>query len=426
MFDGFVTLRMYDTLEIPLTPGQQFGERVAGMKREVELSVRDPLKSAVPFHTNLYYQQVVDLRRVADIDAILHLNAKRTGTHKIQIVEAGRKCQGQIANTISAIVDAHPELLSVSRVDSCADVVDGPSVKWVAQSVRARSAQWQAEFGVAELRDDHGQKVPWSEMGKREVQTMYLGKRPNCFRVYDKLAERQSAYYWEKRKHERLASQIVLEKALEAAPRDNGVKASISAFGNKIRDHHARKLMCSGRHYFPFPSFESWFADQCVGPMTNVVQMNPVQMRLPGEEQPQQLSLVPKLPSVLTRVERQMAAGRVPPQIDTFEKLFSKTALDFNPFERLDFSSFNAKTEVDMGNYSPVEFAAGMQFKHWLQTGMSYQQLYAYWNLRRNAKAIAKKFAPFVAAANPPTEFSISSADLFERYRSSITRQLAA
>jgi hypothetical protein len=67
-----------------------------------------------------------------------------------------------------------------------------------------------------------------------------------------------------------------------------------------------------------------------------------------------------------------------------------------------------------------------MQFKHWLETGMTYQQLYAYWNTRRNAKAIAKKFAPFVSAANPPKVVSITSSDLYERYRSSVSRQMAA
>jgi hypothetical protein len=183
-----------------------------------------------------------------------------------------------------------------------------------------------------------------------------------------------------------------------------------------------RELLCSGRYYLPFPDFDTWFAAQCVGPMTNVVQM-----RLPGKEDPEQMDLLPQLPKVLTRVERQMAAGRVPPELDTFEKLFSKRALDFNPFERLTFSSFAGQTQIDMDDYSPVEFAAGMQFKQWLEKReMTYQQLYAFWNRTRNGKAIAEKFAPFVAAANPPKEVSISSSDLYERYRSSVSRQMAA
>jgi hypothetical protein len=411
---------MYDTIEIPLAPGERFSSRIAEVKTEVEFS-RDPLASIVPFRSNLYYKQVVDLRQVAEIDAILHLNAKKTRSHKIQIIEAGRKCFGEISDTIASIVDTHPELLAVSRVDACADLVDGPSVKWMAQSVRAKSAQWQAEFGRAELRDQQGKNIPWSEMGKREVQTVYIGKRPNCFRVYDKLSERFAKWQTEKRRHERLASQIVLDKALESAPASNVVKASISAHGKQTRDFHAKKLVCSGRHYFPFPSFETWFSAQCVGPMTNVVQM-----RLPGQEEPEQIDLLPKLPKVLTRVERQMAAGRVPDDLNSFEKLFSRAALDFNPFARLEFSDFQSRTEIEMSDYSLVEFAAGLQFKQWLETGMSYQQLYAYWNQGRHAKAIAKKFAPFVAAANPPAEFSISSTDLFERYRASVSRQLAA
>jgi len=402
-------------------PETRFSDRVSSLKIEVEFS--DPMTSAVPFRSNFYYKQVVDLRRVAEIDAILHLNAKKTGTHKIQIIEAGRKCQGQIADTIAEIVDEHPDLLGVSRVDSCADIVDGPSVCWIAQSVRARFAQWQAEVGTVQLRDETGRTIDWSEMGKREVQTMYLGKRPNCFRVYDKMAERFHVWKIEKRRHEQLAAQIVIDKATEGTPQVRYTPQPFAAHEvEAFRVLKRRKeLLCSGRFYLPFPDFSTWFAAQCVGPMTNVVQM-----RLPGQEEPEQLNLVPQIPKVLTRVERQMAAGRVPPQIDTFEKLFSKQAIEFNPFERLDFSSFAGQTQVDMDGYSAVEFAAGLQFKQWLQEGWTYQQLYAYWNRNRNAKAIAEKFAPFVAAANPAREATISSADLYERYRDSVSRQLAA
>jgi hypothetical protein len=413
---------MYDTLEILLVPGTSFSERIASFKFEVE-SVSDPLKSEIPFRPSLYYRQVVDLRRVADIDAVLHLNAKKTGTHKIQVIEAGKKCHGQIADTIAEIVNEHPDLLGVSRVDSCVDIVNGPSVSWIAQSLRARFAQWQAELGTVELRDGAGHTMSWAELGKKEVQTVYEGKRPNCFRFYNKLVEQFHVWNSKKRQHEQLARKIVIEKATEGAPEfrytpdafASGAVQSYRAFKRR------KELLCSGRYYLPFPDFETWFAAQCIGPMSNVVQM-----RLPGQENPEQMDLLPQLPKVLTRVERQMAAGRVPSELDTFEKLFSKQALDFNPFARLDFSSFAGQTQIDMDDYSPVEFAAGMQFKEWLQTGMSYQQLYAYWNRKKNAKAIAAKFAPFVAAANPPKEVSISSADLYQRYRDSVSRQLAA
>lgn len=396
---------MYDTLEIPLSSSVSFSDRIWSFKHEVE-SVSDPLKSAIPYRLNLYYRQVVDLRHVADLDAILHLNAKKTGTHKIQIVEAGRKCQGQIADTISQIVNDHPNLLGVSRVDSCADLVDGPSVKWIAQSVRAKSTQWQAQIGSMEIYDDDARKLDWSAMGKREVNTMYWGKRPNCFRCYNKKAERLHVWNSERRRHERMARQIVVDKATEGIPE---IRYTPEPFATRaMAEYYAfkkrKELLASGRYYLPFPDFDMWFTAQCVGPMANLAQM----------------------PKVLTRVERQMGAGRVPAQLDTVEKIFSKDALEFNPFARLEFSPFDVSTEVHLENYRPVEFAAGLQYKQWLQEGMPYQELWRIWDKSRNAKKIAKKFAPFVAAANPPEESTISPAELYEVYRNSVSRQMAA
>jgi hypothetical protein len=432
---------MYDTLEIPLMSEASFSDRISRLKSDVEFAsacsrrsvyspeLVGPSGSEIPFTQNVYYTQVVDLRRTADIEAVLHLNAKKTGVrhpHKIQILEAGHKCAGQIAETISRIVNDHPDLLGVSRVDSCADLVDGPEVKWMAQTVRARSAQWQAEFGTVELRDDKNHKVPWSEMGKRELQTMYIGKRPNCFRVYNKLAEQCAKWTRERRRHERLASEIVRDKALEGG-RDRQTYRLQSK--EELRAL-AKKFASGGRYYIPFPDFETWFAAQCVGPLTHLVRTAPnvIQMPLPGQEPPEQLPLLVELPKVLTRVERQMGAGRVPEALDSFEKIFSPNALEFNSFERLEFSSFNVDTQIDMDDFSPVEFAAGLQFKRWLETGeMSFQQLYAFWNTgSRKARAIEKKFAPFVAAANPSNVVSITSSDLYERYRSSVSRQMAA
>lgn len=393
-------------MEIPLNPNVRFTERASTIKLAVEHE-RNPLESPIPFRSNLYYQQVVDLRPQG-IDAVLHLNARKTGSHKIQIVEAGHKCSGEIADTLALIVDEHPKSQGVSRVDSCADVLDGPSVRWIAQSVRARSAQWQAQLGNIELRDDAGKRMSWSEMGKREVQTMYLGKKPNCFRVYDKKAERHRAWTLEKRRHEQMAAQMVADKVLECSDSEKNAAWQLRFPNLKAwRRDLDKRLKPSAARMFDFPPFEEWLKANCVGPMAKVLEFQ-------------------KLPSVMTRVERQMGAGRVPEQLNTFEKLFSRDAVEFNPFTRLDFSQFDVKTEISIDDFSPVEFAAGLQFKQWLETGMSYQQLYAFLSRKRNAKRIVKKFAPFIAAANPAKEVSISSAELYQQYRESLTRQMAA
>jgi len=365
------------------------------------------MESAIPFRSNLYYQQVVDLRPQG-IDAVLHLNARKTGTHKIQIIEAGHKCAGEIADTVAEITTEHPSFQLISRVDSCADVCDGPSVRWLAQSVRARSAQWQAQLGTVELRDGMNKPMQWSEMGKREVQTMYLGKKPNCFRVYDKTAERFRVWKLEKRRHEQMAARLVADKVIECSQSEENAAWQLRFPNLKAwRRDLDKRLKPSAARMFEFPDFETWLKANCVGPMAKVLEF-------------------PKLPSVITRVERQMGAGRVPEQLNTFEKVFSINAVEFNPFTRLDFSQFDAKTEISMEDFSPVEFAAGLQFKYWLETGMSYQQLYSFLSPKRNVKRIVKKFAPFIAAANPPKEKSISSAELYEHYRESLQRQMAA
>jgi hypothetical protein len=265
------------------------------------------------------------------------------------------------------------------------------------------------QFGAVELRDESDRKMLWSEMGKREVQTMYLGKRPNCFRVYDKLTERFRAWKLEKRRHEAMAGDIVAGKLSGIEEHRSqvvaywrvryGLKPWVKGLSKELRPGAARM--------FPFPDFGTWLRANCVGPMAKVIEM-------------------PQLPKVLTRVERQMGAGRVPERLNSFERIFSRDAVEFNPFDRLDFSMFSADTQIEERDYSPVEFAAGLMFKHWLETGMSYQQLYAYWSRKRNAKRIAKKFAPFIAAANPSKVVSITSSELYEQYRESLTRQLAA
>ena len=77
--------------------------------------------------------------------------------------------------------------------------------------------------------------------------------------------------------------------------------------------------------------------------------------------------------------------------------------------------------------YTIVDYAAGFQMKQWIDSDqMTYQQLYAALNLKRNGKRLIHKFRPFIAAAIPRGTVTISSAELFEHYRDSLSRQMAA
>src|SRR5215472_13088683 len=55
--------------------------------------------------------------------------------------------------------------------------------------MRAHYKRWVADIGQTDSK-----KLEYARMGQKYVQTYYLGKRPNCFRVYDKLAEYHCQY----------------------------------------------------------------------------------------------------------------------------------------------------------------------------------------------------------------------------------------
>lgn len=402
-------LSMLDTIEIPLPSQVYFRKPVT----EVIDAMRAP-DSEIRYSGSKHYRAVLDLRQYTEQDAFLYLYSKNTGRHKVVFIDAGEKTKGQMLDTLAGIVEGHPEMLETSRVDACANV-EGTSVSWFARSVRARMKQWQATFGNIQLKDSGGRSFDLSEMGKRELHGMYIGKRANCFRVYDKLAERRKAYSRELRRHELEAAALLAEKCLDPVP--------WSSIPKDLQRGFARRVLNSARRMYPFPSFEDWFGSQCTGGMTGVLR----QMELPGQEQPEQLSLSPRMavviPSVLTRVERQMGAGRVPAEIATVGRLF-KNALEFNPFSHLEFTSADPDPVFDSKDFSPIEMLAGFHMRQLLASGdMTYQQLYAFLNLKRNAKRYIRKFEAFLTTERTG---AVTSAELYERYRDTVSRQLAA
>ena len=379
--------RVFDTFEIPLDGAVYFQKPVT----EVIDAMRAPAPE-VRFSRSKHYRAVVDLRQYTGQDAFLHLYSKNTGSHKVVIVDAGEKTKGEMLGTLAGIVQCHPEMLSTSRVDACANV-EGTSVAWFARSVRAQMKQWQATFGNITVEDGGGRSFDLAQMGKRELHGMYIGKRPNCFRVYDKLAERRQAYQRERRRHDREASAMVAEQCIAPVP--------WSGTPDDLRRGLARRVVEPARRMFPFPAFEDWFAAQCTGGMTGVLQME-----LPGQESPEQLSLAGSaavvLPRVLTRVERQMAGGRVPAEISTVEKVW-RNALEFNPFSNLDFVPADADPVIDTRNFSPIEMLAGLKMRELLSSGeMSFQQLFFVFESAAQREADRRKVRAVSSAGGAP------------------------
>lgn len=402
-------LLVFDKAEVQVEPSKFFTKPVT----EIISAMRAPVPE-VRFSRSKHFLAVVDLRQYTGDEALLHLYSKNAGTHKIELLDTGEKTKGQMLDTLARIVEGHPEMLLCTRVDACANV-QGVTVSWFARSVRAQMKQWQATFGTILLEDGAGRQFDVSHMGKRELHGMYLGKRPNCFRVYDKLAERRLVYQGQHRRHDRRGAEMIAEACADPLPWGQVPK--------EVKRGISRRLLEAARRQYPFPSFEDWFAAQCTGGMTGVLQME-----LPGQESPEQLALSPQnpvaIPRVLTRVERQMGGGRVPAQIGTVERMF-RNALQFNPFENLEFSPADADPVFDSRDFSPVETLAGLKMRELVASGeMSFQQLYAFLNLRRNGRNTVTKFAAFLAPAERAG--AVTSAELYESYRDTVSRQLAA
>lgn len=423
-------MTVFDTLEIPLSPSVSFSKAVT----EVIDELRAPQPS-IPFQRNRHFNAVVDLREIKGIDAIVSFVSRTKGGHKIQLIEAGRKCQGEIADTVAACINDHPELQSVSRVDACANFADGPTIADVARATRVKSAQWQAEFGTVEMRDTGNKKMMWSEMGKRRLGTIYWGKQPNCVRAYDKLGERRVAYAKERRQHYREAFDVIANRVVTFPMNFGEMPRQMKRGFEKLWRERPGEGPGGG---VPFPEFDEWFAMQCTGPMEGLVKRMRGQGELPGFGTVEQMEMAITVPQVLTRIERQMGAGRVPPQLDTFEKLFAN-AKDFNPFERIEFV-FTDDSEIRDGEFSPRDVLAGLMMRQLLSgqvfecpccnersvvpPEMSYQQLIAFLNSKQNFKSKqVEKFAPFLQGYKSR---AITAAELFENYRETITRQLAA
>ncbi len=393
---------MIDKLEVPIESANPWSRQAS----ELIAELRAP-KPVIPFRRNRYYAAVIDLRDVMGIDAMLHLQGRGKGDSKLELLHSGEKSWDQIMSTIARVTDEHPEELGVRRLDLCANLC-GVSIDWFTRSLRAQWKRKQWQYGEVTVCDSEGRQLDLMEISGRKVESIQLGMRPNPLRVYDKVAETRYRYEREKRRHYRAARQLAaadrgigtaedFSRSHQAELRAGavidfaGAADAIRRKEAKIRREQVREHLQSE---FPFPSFEEWsgFA--------------------PG--------------TILTRVERQIAS-HVPPALAKVRDL-RKNLVEFNPFERLRFPGADTLIDVDVltRDYSPVEILAGLKMMELLRTGeMTYHELYQFLNLKRNGRTYERKYAKFLAAA-ACVDQGISGEQLYERYRESVSRQLAA
>src|SRR5579871_11706 len=177
---------MIDKIEAMVEPGTDFRGELNELRRAAPWTPYSPIVKPSKF-----YKAVADLRPLG-FDEMLHIDQKRYGTHKVEILETGKKGMAEIQSTLEQIVDCDPGACRLGRIDLATDVRDVP-LSWFRERTYVEYKQFLCAH--AKLVD-----AEMSEMGKKVYQTLYFGKRPSCIRIYDKVAERVAHYeLWKKR-----------------------------------------------------------------------------------------------------------------------------------------------------------------------------------------------------------------------------------
>jgi len=132
------------------------------------------------FARSRHYQGVADLRRL-DCQAILHFKARQTHDHKLELIDTGIASYRELIARMEQVFVIDALDLEVMRVDLAADVLDVPVHAFV-DNARAKYKRSSQDLGR------------YSRFGKLGVETYYIGKRPNLFRFYNKIAELRTQY----------------------------------------------------------------------------------------------------------------------------------------------------------------------------------------------------------------------------------------
>jgi hypothetical protein len=131
------------------------------------------------------YRCRTDLRGFG-YQAMLHEHCvyPRIPHHKIEIFGTGRTSANEWATEIGAIVDTDPVELRVMRVDTAADVV-GIGVWWFLTHCAAKHKR---NFDIVGTLDHISQPTPFRLTENTKGMTLYLGNKPDRYRIYDKTA----------------------------------------------------------------------------------------------------------------------------------------------------------------------------------------------------------------------------------------------
>lgn len=318
---------MIDKLEIRVPHDTPFGPEL----NQIQHDLRRGFPTA-GFRPTQHYALSGDLRPFG-IQAIVHLGCKHGNhrDHKLELLDTGTQPFSALLNTATRVFHFDPRPAGVMRCDCAADVPNVP-VSYFENTAYVRYKRSACDIGDTQQ----------MRLGGASIETLYLGKKPNCIRIYNKPAQCLAEYRQLKRK-----------------------------LGNSG---------CA----LPFERIYGFAAD-----------------------------------CELTRVERQIAGARVPPELATVADV-QRNAAEFNPFAHLEIHAAN----VQLPRPQDVGLA------RWLQ-GMKLRELRTQWGMQRlkkflnrlskgNASRICDAYADFFIESGS----EITADVLCRMYQESVRRQI--
>jgi hypothetical protein len=165
---------MIDKLEIRIPYDTPLGPDLDRIKHDLRRGF-----PTAGFHPTPHYGLSGDLRPFG-IPAIAHLGCKHgeRPDHKLELLDTGSQTLADMLGTAERVFRFDPLSAEVMRIDLAADVPNVP-VSFFESTVYARYKRSACDIGTMQR----------MRLGSAEVETVYVGRKPNCIRIYNKPAE---------------------------------------------------------------------------------------------------------------------------------------------------------------------------------------------------------------------------------------------